>query len=287
MYFDNETVIFHDGKFLKADETKMDLYGQTFHYGYGVFEGIRAYETPNGTRIFKAEEHYERLKRSATLINIPFEGSVESLISASYELLERNHLTDAYLRPIIYCDPNMSLTRANNVSVAILAWKWGAYLGDKHLRLMTSSFCRPHPRSTKIEAKVCGHYVNSILATTEAKDKGYDEALLLDSDGYLAEGPGSNLFFEKNNTIYTPQLGNILPGITRATVLELCEKLNVRVEQGLFTPDRLFQADAAFLCGTAAEVIGIQSINDYDFPLAWKDSLGAKLQKAYKELVLS
>lgn len=167
----------------------------------------------------------------------------------------------------------------------ICAWEWGAYLGDQQLRLTVSSYCRPHPRSIKIDAKVCGHYVNSILATNEAKDKGFDEALLLDSDGYLAEGPGANLFFEKDGVLYTPQLGNILPGITRATVLELAEKLGLEVKQGLYKPEVLLSADSAFYCGTAAEVIGIESINDRKFRKDWNDSLGKKLQEAYSQLV--
>ena len=151
--------------------------------------------------------------------------------------------------------------------------------------MTVSSYCRPHPRSIKIEAKVCGHYVNSILATTEAKDKGFDEALLLDSDGYLAEGPGANLFFEKEGVLYTPQLGNILPGITRATVLELAEKLGIEVVQGLFQPETLWNADSAFYCGTAAEVIGIESVDDKKFPKDWNDSLGKKIQEEYSQLV--
>lgn len=285
MYYNNNTLIFLDGKFVKANEASTDLYSQTLHYGYGVFEGIRAYATESGTRIFKVQEHYDRLKKSCELVNIPFEYTTQELVDATYELLQKNNLSDAYVRPLVFCDPNMSLSRPNNVSIMICAWEWGAYLGDKQLRLTVSSYCRPHPRSMKIEAKVCGHYVNSILATTEAKDKGYDEALLLDSDGYLAEGPGANLFFEKEEVLYTPQLGNILPGITRATVLELAEKLGVEVKQGLYRPEELGAADSAFYCGTAAEVIGIESVDDKKFPNNWNDTLGKKLQEAYSQLV--
>lgn len=285
MYYNNNTLLYLDGKFVKANESKIDLYSQTLHYGYGVFEGIRAYATEEGTKVFKVKEHYERLKKSCELVNIPFNSSVEELVDATYELLQKNNLTDAYVRPLVFCDPNMSLQRPNNVSIMICAWEWGAYLGDKQLRLTVSSYCRPHPRSMKIEAKVCGHYVNSILATTEAKDKGFDEALLLDSDGYLAEGPGANLFFEKEGVLYTPQLGNILPGITRATVLELAEKLGVEVVQGLFQPETLWNADSAFYCGTAAEVIGIESVDDKKFPKDWNDSLGKKIQEEYSQLV--
>lgn len=285
MYFDDNTVIYLDGKFVKANQASTDLYSQTFHYGYGVFEGIRAYATEDGTQVFKSHEHYERLKKSAELIQIPFDYDVHALVDATEELLSKNKLTDAYVRPLVFCDPNMTLARPNNVSVMICAWEWGAYLGDKQLRLTVSSFCRPHPRSIKIEAKVCGHYVNSILATNEAKDKGFDEALLLDSDGYVAEGPGANLFFEKDGILFTPQLGNILPGITRATVLELAQEHGMEVQQGLFKPEDLFEADSAFYCGTAAEVIGIESLDETKFPTSWNDSLGKKLQDAYSKRV--
>jgi len=285
MYYNSNTEIYLDGKFVKATNATTDLYSQTLHYGYGVFEGIRAYATENGTHVFKSKEHYERLKNSAKLIDIPFDYDVDELVAVTQELLDRNNLSDAYIRPLVFCDPNMTLARPNNVSIMISAWEWGAYLGDKQLRIGTSSYCRPHPRSIKIEAKVCGHYVNSILATNEAKDNGYDEALLLDSDGYLAEGPGANLFFEKNDVLFTPQLGNILPGITRATVLELAKELSIEVNQGLYLPEELASADSAFYCGTAAEVIGIKSIDNMEFPKEWNETLGSKVQKAYSQLV--
>lgn len=218
-------------------------------------------------------------------MKIPFDYKVQELVEATYELLEKNNLKNAYIRPLVYCAPNMSLTKPTSVSLMIAVWDWGAYLGEKLLRLTVSSYCRPHPKSIHIEAKICGHYVNSILATTEAKDKGFDEALLLDSDGFLAEGPGANLFFEKDGKLFTPQLGNILPGITRSTVLELAEKLGLEVRQGNFTKEDLLQADSAFYCGTAAEVVGIASVDDYQFPKNWNDSLGKKLQNAYSLLV--
>lgn len=285
MYFNNETVLYLDGKFVKATESTTDLYGQTLHYGYGAFEGIRSYETEHGTKVFKAEEHYERLKKSCELVKIPFDYKVQELVGATYELLEKNNLKNAYIRPLVYCAPNMSLTKPTSVSLMIAVWDWGAYLGEKLLRLTVSSYCRPHPKSIHIEAKICGHYVNSILATTEAKDKGFDEALLLDSDGFLAEGPGANLFFEKDGRLFTPQLGNILPGITRSTVLELAVQLGLEVQQGNFTKEDLLQADSAFYCGTAAEVVGIAAVDDYEFPKNWNDSLGKKLQNAYSLLV--
>lgn len=286
MYYNQQTTLFLNGKFVTAPSASTDLYGQTLHYGYGVFEGIRAYETDKGVRVFKAKEHYERLKRSAELINIPFHFNTDELVEVTYELLKRNGLRNAYIRPLVYCDPNMSLTRPNNVSLMICAWEWGAYLGDKQLRVMVSSFCRPHPNSLKIEAKACGHYVNSILATTEAKDKGFDEALLLDCEGYLAEGPGANLFFEKFGKLFTPQTGNILPGITRATVIELCNDLGIEVREGLFRLSDLQKADSAFYCGTAAEVVGLQSVNEKTFAKPFDESLSKLVQEAYKLRVL-
>ena len=286
MYFNEETILYYDGKYTKSIDAKVNLYTQTMHYGYGVFEGIRAYNTENGVRLYKATEHYERLKKSCQMINIPFEYDVDDLIEQTYKVLEVNNFTNAYVRPLVFCGPNMSLTKPSSVSILICAWEWGAYLGDNLLNVTISSFCRPHPRSTKIEAKVCGHYVNSILATTEAKEKGFDEAILLDTDGLLAEGPGSNLFFEKEGKLFTPKTGNILPGITRATVIELCKDLEIELTEGAFLPEDLANADSAFLCGTAAEIIGLQSLEKKNFPKNWNETLGKKLQTAYKNLVL-
>jgi branched-chain amino acid aminotransferase len=285
MYYNEKTILFNNGKFLKASEATTDLYGQTLHYGYGVFEGIRSYETSKGAKIFKAKEHYERLQRSCELVHIPFEYSVEELTDISYKVLEKNNLADAYLRPLVYCDPNMSLNRPSKVNLMICAWDWGKYLGDKLLRLCISSYQRPNPKSVKVEAKVCGHYVNSILATVEAKDKGFDEGLLLDMHEHIAEGPGANFFCEKNGKLFTPPLGNILPGITRATVLELCKELGIPCEVRHLRPEELKDMDGAFFCGTAAEVIGIESIDNIPFRKKWNETQGAEIQKIYSALV--
>lgn len=287
MYFNSDTLLYLDGKFQKAEASKVNLYMQTLHYGYGVFEGIRAYKTDEGVAVFKGSEHYERLKKSAESIGLPYKFNNDEVLKATYELLEKNNLHDAYIRPLVFSDPNMSLTFPEESHLMICAWKWGAYLGDKLLRIKISSYCHPHPRSIVVEAKACGHYVNSILATGEAKKEGFDEALLLDMDGYLAEGPGANLFFEKDGKLYTPQTGNILSGITRKTVMELCEDLGVGCNEGKYLPEDLLSADSAFYCGTAAEIVGFDSVNDYKFPLAWSESLGKKLHNAYKKLVLN
>jgi branched-chain amino acid aminotransferase len=285
-YYNGNTVLWLDGNIVKASEAKTDLYGQSLHYGYAVFEGIRSYRTAAGTtKIFKPVEHYDRLKASATALNMPYNYTTEELIAATYDVLERNSLQDAYIRPVVYGPANMSFNPNTESFTVIQAWEMAPFLGDKLLRVMTSSFQRPNPKGFKIEAKASGHYVNSILASQEAKTKGFDEALLTDMNGFIAEGPGANMFFEKGGSLFTPATGNILPGITRATVLEICDELNIPVEQGQYTIEDLKRADTAFFCGTAAEVIGWQSIDDTAFPRPWADTLSRKIQLAYKNLV--
>ena len=286
-YYTENTILYHNGEYLKASEVKIDLYSQSFHYGYAVFEGIRSYKTENGTtKIFKAEEHYDRLKNSADALNIPFNYSTAELIEATYEVLAKNNLQDAYIRPVIYAPANMSFIRNTISHIVIAVWEMAPFLGDSLLKVMSSSFQRPNPKGFKIEAKATGHYVNSILASQEAKANCFDEALLNDMNGYVAEGPGANVFFEKNGSLVTPPAGNILPGITRATVLELCNELNISVEERLFTTDELKNADAAFFCGTAAEVIGWESLDGVGFQKPWNESIGKIIQLAYKERVI-
>jgi branched-chain amino acid aminotransferase len=285
-YYNSETAIYINGKFEKAVDSKTDLYGQSLHYGYAVFEGIRAYHTHNGTRVFKAREHFERLKRSAELVHIPFTWDIDDLIKQTYKLLELNNYKDAYIRPLVYCPPAMTLVAAQESSIMICAWEWEAYSGNKLLKVGVSSYERPNPKSTPVEAKVSGNYVNSILASTEARSKGFDEALLLDMHGNIAEAPGANIFIEKKGRLYTPPLGNILAGITRATIIKLCEVLDIELVEKHMSVKDLKHADSAFFCGTATEIIGLASVDDYKFPLTWTESAGATLQRAYKCLVL-
>ncbi len=285
MYYTDETVVFLNGDFVKAKDAQVGLYNQTMHYGNGVFEGIRSYDTPDGTRIFKAKEHYDRLHYSAKMMHIDLNYSSEELEQITYQLLEMNGLKDAYIRPLVYLGENMSLTPTQDTHVVIMAWEWGKYLGDKMLKVMLSSYQRPNPKACHVQAKVVGHYTNSILATTEAKSKGFDEALLTDMNGNVAEGPGANFFFEKDGKLVTAPLGNILSGITRATVFELAKELNIEVEERFFKPEEIYTADAAFFCGTAAEVIGIEQFNDYKFPLNWEDTNSHLVQRMYKRRV--
>jgi branched-chain amino acid aminotransferase len=180
----------------------------------------------------------------------------------------------------------MNLSAPKGVSLMITAWEWKKYFDEHALRVCISSFQRPNPKSIKMEAKACGYYVNSIMATNEANQRGYDEALMLDMNGFVAEGPGANFFYEKDSVLYTPPLGNILPGITRQTVLEICRELDLPVKEKYFKPEDLFDADAAFFCGTAAEIKPIDSIEGNQFNKQWNESMGAVIQEAYQCIVL-
>ena len=285
MYYKEESVIYYNGKFIKAKEASENLYSQSLHYGNGVFEGIRAYNTSKGAQIFKPYEHYKRLKYGAEVMNIQFNYTEEELTKITYELLKRNGLKDAYIRPLITTGADMSLLTSNETNLTIQCWEWGKYMGDKLLRVKTSSFERPNPKSCFVEAKVCGHYTNSIVATTEAKQNGFDEALLLDMNEHVAEGPGANFFFEKDGKLFTAPLGNILSGITRQTIFELAEDLGFEVVEKFFKVEEVYQADGAFFTGTAAEVAAIGSLDNHSFNLPWEKTLGYQLEDAYQKCV--
>ncbi len=285
-YYNDQTILFLDGSFVKASEAKTDLFGQTLHYGYGVFEGIRSYETVNGVKIFKPRAHFERLQRSCELMGIPFTYSVEELTQLTYQVLEKNNLSNAYIRPLVFCGANMALTAPSEVSLMITAWECEQHPTLKPKRVCVSSFERPNPKAVNIEAKVCGLYVNSILATTEARRRGFDDGLLLDLSGFVAEGPGANFFYEKDGVLYTPPAKSILPGITRKTVIEISRELELSVEEKLFRPEELFEADSAFFCSTMQEIVAIDSIEGQQVVKPWKDSMGSLIQETYRNIVL-
>lgn len=285
MYYGSNTTVFLDGQWLKASEASASLYSQSMHYGSGVFEGIRAYEVHGTPAVFKAEAHYERLLTSAASMHIPCNYSVAELTELTYELLERNQLTDAYIRPLVYLGENMTLSPVDESHLFLCAWEWGKYLGDKSLNVMVSSYERPNPRSVPVAAKVTGHYTNSILATTEAKRKGFDEALLLDENGSVAEGSGANFFFEQDKVLYTPPLGNILPGITRETAMDIARGLGYEVVEAYFPPEKVKGTDGAFFTGTAVEVAGIGLLDGNPFRLSWEETIGYQVAKAYQKLV--
>ena len=287
MYFNSESIIFHNGEFVKAEDSKGDLYSQTLHYGNGVFEGIRSYNTSSGTNVFKAKEHYDRLKFGADVMDIPLGYTTAELIELTYKLLELNKLSDAYIRPIVTAAPGMGLLTPDHSILTIQCWFWEKLMGDKLVKVMTSSYQRPNPKACVVEAKVTGHYVNSILAKNEAKKAGFGEALLLDMNNKVAEASGANIFMQKDGVLYTPPKGHIMAGITRSVIIDICEQEGIPVKEEFFELEDLKQADSAFFTGTAAEVAGIESIDEYKFPVQWTDSLGAQLAELYKKEVLN
>ncbi len=285
-YYTKDTILYVDGNFLPAKDAQTDLFGQTLHYGYGVFEGIRSYATIHGTKIFRPQAHFERLLQSCAHLGIPLDYTTEEMTQIAYQVLAKNKLSNAYLRPLVFCSPNMSLTSPKKVSLMIAAWDWGKYFSSSSLRVCISSYERPNPKSIHVEAKACGNYVNSILATTEAKAKGFDEALMLDMYGDVAEAPGANFFMEKDGALITPKAGSILPGITRGVVMEICGELDIPVQERSITPEELRSADSAFYCGTAAEITALESIDGHSFNKPWKKSIGRVIQEVYQSMVL-
>ena len=263
-------VVWMNGEMVAYENATVPILSQTLHYGYGVFEGIRMYKRTDGTQhIFRMQEHLQRLLDSAHILGIEVDATVADLTVACKEVLIANELEEGYLRPLIYLGAeSMGLGSLNNsVNIAIPAWQWGAYLGDEGLRsgirCQVSSFSRLHPNVNMVKGKICGQYVNSVIAKRMAMASGYDEAIMLDTSGYVSECTGENLFMVKNGVIYTAPYGSsILGGITRATCIELAHDLNVRVVERLFTRDELYTADEIFLCGTAAEVTPVREVDN-------------------------
>lgn len=256
--------IWMDGKFVAWEKAQIHILTHTLHYGGGVFEGIRFYETPNGPAIFRLKEHLERLFYSASKLDMKVPYTKKELADAIIGLIKINNLRDGYIRPLIYFGyGKMGLDpRGCKVNVAIALWPWGAYLGDKPVKVKISRFMRIHPATTYADAKICGHYVNSILASLEIHEKGYDEALLMDYKGFLAEGPGENVFIVRKGTLLTPKLGTILAGITRLSIIEIAKDNKIPVEEKNIREKELLQADEAFYTGTAAEISPISKINN-------------------------
>lgn len=285
-YYNQNTLVYLNGEFVKANQAGVDLFGQSLHYGYGAFEGLRAYNTHNGTRIFKAEAHFERLRKSCEVIRLPYNWDNRTLIEKSYELLETNNLRSAYIRPLVFSGSNMHLTPSEQANIMIAAWEWGPYLGQNLLRVNISTIERPNPKSFPIEAKASGQYINSILATSEALRHGFDEALLLDREGFVAQASSENIFIEKDFKIYTPPLDNVFPGITRQTVINICKELGFDIIEKKLTIQDIYGADSAFLSGTAAEIIGIKQVDHVIYKEDWEHSIGSSIQRKYKNLVL-
>jgi len=268
--------IWVNGKFVPWNAAKIHVLTHTLHYGAGVFEGLRLYETPQGPAIFRLKDHTKRLFNSAKAIGMKIPFSEQQINEAIVETVKKNNLQSGYIRPIAFYGYGIMGLDPNNakVDVAIACWPWGKYL-PAAVKVKISPFIRIHPKSTDAAAKITGHYINSILATREAKLAGFDEALLLDYKGNIAEGPGENFFMVKRKTLYTPKLGDkistkhsehklgyILPGITRASIIVIAKNAGYKVIEKDIKPREAIHADEAFLTGTAAEITPIRQIND-------------------------
>ena len=283
--------IWMNGELVDWADAKVHVLSHALHYGSGVFEGIRAYETDRGTGVFRLGEHLRRLERSAQVYYMELPYSTEELKAACWDLIGANELPSCYIRPIaFYGSEKMGVSpKGARVHVAIAAWPWGAYLGadglEKGIRVKTSSFARHHVNVSMCRAKYSGTYANSILANQEAIDHGYDEGLLLDVDGFVAEGAGENLFMVKNGKIYEPELTSALMGITRDSVIQLAADRGYAVSARRITRDDLYIADELFFTGTAAEVTPIREVDGRQIGAGKRGPVTALLQKAFFSLV--
>ena len=267
-FADRDGVIWRDGEFIPWREATTHVLTHSLHYGMGVFEGIRAYKTERGTAIFRLHDHTRRLLQSCHIMRMSINFDVDTINQACCEAVRKNRLDSGYVRPIcFYGSEDMGVHAARlKTHLVIAAWEWGAYLGseglEKGIRIKTSSFTRHHVNISMCKAKATGHYINSMLALQEAIDCGYDEALLLDIEGYVAEGTGENIFIVRNNIIYTPDLTSALEGITRDTVITLAREAGYDIIEKRLTRDEVYIADEAFFTGTAAEVTPIRELDN-------------------------
>lgn len=287
---DRDGVIWYDGKLVPWRNATTHVLTHTLHYGMGVFEGLRAYETDQGPAIFRLPEHTERLFNSAHIFKMPIPFDPATLMQAQKDVVRENNLKSGYIRPIIFYGPEAMGLSAKNLSVhvAIAAWSWGTYLGPdsllKGIRVKTSSFTRHHVNINMCRAKSVSTYTNSILAHQEVALDGYQEALLLDVDGYVAEGSGENIFVIKNNKLYTPDLTACLEGITRASVIELASEIGVPIIEKRITRDEVYCADEAFT-GTAAEVTPIRELDNRVIGNGSRGPITERLQTLFFECV--
>ncbi len=288
---DRDGVIWFDGELIPWREAKVHVLTHTLHYGMGVFEGVRAYETPRGTAIFRLQAHTDRLFRSAHILGMKLPYDKEQVNEATRAAVRENGLRSAYIRPMAFYGAEGMGLRADNLRVHLMiaAWEWGSYLGDEGLergiRVRTSSFSRHHVNVAMCKAKANGHYINSMLALQEALSCGYDEALLLDTEGYVAEGSGENVFIVRDGVIYTPDLTSALDGITRATLFTLAEEEGIEIREKRITRDEVYIADEAFFSGTAAEVTPIREVDGRVIGDGHRGPITERLQQRYFDLV--
>ena len=288
---DRDGFIWMDGEWLDWREAKVHVLTHTLHYGMGAFEGVRAYETDQGPAIFKLEEHTERLFNSTRILGMKIPYDSKTLNQAQREVITRNSLKSAYIRPMCFYGSEGMGLRADNLKVhtMIAAWEWGSYLGEDNMkngiRIRTSSYVR-HPAHPSLSgAKTNGNYINSMMALKEALDHGFDEALMLDIDGYVSEGSGENIFVIKDGVIFTPHLTSALPGITRDTIVTLAKSLGYEIIEKKLSCDEIYASDEAFFTGTAAEVTPIRDLDGNQIGQGTRGSITEKLQSLYFDCV--
>ncbi|HTF57315.1 MAG TPA: branched-chain amino acid transaminase [Planctomycetota bacterium] len=289
---DKLTSIWMDGRQVPWDDAKIHVLTHSFHYGAAAFEGIRAYRTDDGrSAVFRLQDHIRRLFESAKILGFEIPYTFDAVCAACLETLTANALPEGYIRPIAYIgDGVMGVYPADNpIRLLVAVWKWGAYLGEealkKGIRVKVSSYARYQPNSVMTRAKVTGNYVTGVLAKKEAKTLGFDEALLLDPDGFVAEGSGENIFIVRDGRIKTTPLTVILPGITRATILRFAEDLGLRLVEERFTRDEVYIADEAFFCGTASEVTPIREVDGRTIGNGGMGPLTRKIQSLYFDVI--
>lgn len=259
--------IWMNGQMVPFNEANIHFLSPTIHYGLGAFEGIRCYKTSKGPAIFRLDEHLQRLLDSALILGINnFEYSLEELRQATFEVIKANKFTECYIRPLIYLEGPLGLDLdVSTPKIGISTWEWGTYLGDEALEsgvnMMISSFTRHHINVSMTKAKISGNYVNSVLAKTLALRSGYDEAIMLDPDGYVSECSGENLFIVNSQNIQTPPKATILEGITRDSIITIAKDSGFKISENLISRDQIYIADELFVCGTAAEVTPVRSVD--------------------------
>ena len=288
---DRDGKIWKDGKLIEWRDATIHVLTHSLHYGMGVFEGVRAYETPKGTAIFRLQEHTQRLFNSAKIFRIDIPFDMETVLEAQKQVVRANKLASCYIRPLVWIgDEKLGVSaKGNTVHLAIAAWPWGAYLGEegiaKGIRVRVSSFTRHHVNSSLVRAKASGYYINSILANQEALTDGYDEALLLDTEGFVSEGSGENVFIVRGGKLYTPDLASCLDGITRNSVITMAHDLGIEVIEKRITRDEVYCADEAFFTGTAAEVTPIRELDNRPIGIGRRGPVTEKLQTLFFDVV--
>ena len=288
---DRDGFIWMDGEWLDWREAKVHVLTHTLHYGMGGFEGVRAYETDHGPAIFKLEEHTKRLFNSTRILGMKIPFDAATLNQAQREVVSKNNLKSAYIRPMCFYGSEGMGLRADNLKVhtMIAAWEWGAYLGEDNMkngiRIRTSSYVRHPAHPTLSGAKTNGNYINSMMALKEALEHGFDEALMLDIDGFVSEGSGENIFVIKDEVIYTPHLTSALPGITRDTIVTLAKSMGYEIVEKKLSCDEIYASDEAFFTGTAAEVTPIRDLDGNQIGIGSRGPITEKLQSLYFDCV--